>query len=284
MVRCFTICCICTSVLHLQYNMYIIVIWMQILVSAIVLVLHIEVLGIIKCSRKCSALKTCFISFLSFAIISSGSHIWYFLVFLLHIERFFQSHFYDRIRESSRSFLGVSWCRGDRSSLLALIDGVGEGCCEESTDYYYIAYLNVVSFWSVISPSLLFFASFSHHLWHFSQNFTRNNKRRGQNILKRNLNNPSNVCAIPAIAAPIAEKNALIRPRIVLRIDWRTAMIELKVARIVLVIEEMSWEMDSTMEGMVAVVARVGLNMYFFFLKKLLNCKRDDILMFEICM
>lgn len=77
---------------------------------------------------------------------------------------------------------------------------------------------------------------------------------RKLNILKTNFNNPSNVCAIPARAEPIAAKSALTRPRMVLRIDWRKAMMELKVAMMALKMEETRFVRDSTREGMAALV------------------------------
>lgn len=71
-------------------------------------------------------------------------------------------------------------------------------------------------------------------------------------LSKKNLTNPSKVCTIVVTAELSAAKNALMIPRIILKIDWKTAMIELKVAMMVLTMEAMRLLIDSITEGMIA--------------------------------
>lgn len=60
------------------------------------------------------------------------------------------------------------------------------------------------------------------------------------------------MCATPAINEAIAEKKALMRPRIVLRIDWRRATMEERVAPMVLKMEAKRLERDSMRDGIFA--------------------------------
>lgn len=139
----------------------------------------------------------------------------------------------------SRSFLGASRCSGNGSSLTALIDAIANENGDKGSEYNCIAFkLKKLAPYYIESRYISFFAE--------------DKRKERVNILSKNFTKPSNVCATPAINEPIAEKKALMRPRIVLRIDWRRATMEERVAPMVLKMEAKRLERDSMRDGIVA--------------------------------
>ena len=71
----------------------------------------------------------------------------------------------------------------------------------------------------------------------------------GEDSLSRNLNKPSNVCA----AVPRAANAVWMTPRMALRMDWKTATMELSAAVMAWKIEERREPSWSTREGIFVV-------------------------------
>ena len=73
------------------------------------------------------------------------------------------------------------------------------------------------------------------------------------NLLNKNLNKPSNVCARPASVVLMASNATPMTPKMALKIDWKTARIEPSAAVIVWKIPATRLLKDSTREGIVAL-------------------------------